>query len=105
MDKLHFPDTRRVFASFCPNVLLPRDVTSIKCFLVCSADAGEGATAVAVGLTLAAAEHQTDAFLLMDGNFRRPAVLAALSKLSTNGCDQVELVLNNRIFPDSLMDI
>ncbi|MBU4231471.1 MAG: hypothetical protein KKD99_01105 [Proteobacteria bacterium] len=99
MDKLRLPDTRRVFASICPNVLLPRDVTCIKSILVCSAEAREGATTVAVGLALAAAEQQTGHVLLMDGNFRRPGVPAALSKLPAHGCDKVELGLNRRIFP------
>ena len=46
MDKLRLPDTRRVFASIYNNVLLTTDVTPIKSILVCSADAGEGASTV-----------------------------------------------------------
>ena len=126
MDKLRLPGSRRVFASMYNNVLLTTDVAPIKNILVCAADEGEGATTVALGLALAAAEQQTGPVLLIDGNFRKPAVLAAfgqkdlydrvflvihagetrapvvtaaLSKLAANGCDKVELLLNRRIFP------
>ena len=126
MDKLRLPDTRRVFTSMYNNVLLTTDVAPIKSILVCVADEGEGATTVAVGLALAAAEQQTRPVLLIDGNFRQPGVLAAfgqkdlydrvflvihagetrapvvtaaLSKLAANGCDKGELVLNRRTFP------
>lgn len=125
-DKLRLSDTRRVFTSIYNNVLLTTDVAPIKSILVCAVDEGEGATTVAVGLALAAAEQQTGPVLLIDGNFRQPGVLAAfgqkdlygrifmvvhagetrapvvtaaLSKLAANGCDKVELVLNRRTFP------
>ena len=108
------------------NVLLTTDVAPIKSIPVYVADEGEGATTVAVGLALAAAEQHTGPVLLIDGNFRQPGVLAAfgqkdlydrvflvihagetrapvvtaaLSKLAANGCGKVELVLNRRIFP------
>ena len=60
---------------------------------------GEGASTVAVGRALAAAEQQSGPVLLTDGNFHQPGVLAALSKLSALGGDKVELGLNCRIFP------
>ena len=89
MDKLRLPDARRVFASIYNNVLLTTDVTPIKSILVCSADAGEGATTVAVGLALAAAEQQTGPVLLIDGNFRQPGVLAAFGQKDLYGLGEI----------------
>ena len=89
MDKLRLPDTRRVFASIYNNVLLTTDVTPIRSILVCSADEGEGATTVAVGLALAAAEQQTGSVLLIDGNFRKPGVLAAFGQKDLYGLGEI----------------
>lgn len=89
MDKLRLPDTRRVFASIYNNVLLTTDVTPLKSILVCSADEGEGATTVAVGLALAAAEQQTGPVLLIDGNFRKPGVLATFGQKDLYGLGEI----------------
>lgn len=89
MDKLRLPETRRVFASIYNNVLLTTEVTPLKSILVCSAEAGEGATTVAVGLALAAAEQQTGPVLLIDGNFRQPGVLAAFGKKDLYGLGEI----------------
>ena len=89
MDKLRLPDTRRVFASIHPNVLLTTEVTPIKRLLVCSADEGEGAITVAVWLPLAAAEQQTEPFLLMDGNFRQPGGVAAFGQKDLYGQGEI----------------
>lgn len=89
MEKLRLPDTRRVFANIYNNVLLTTDVTPLKSILVCAADAGEGATTVAVGLALAAAEQQTGPVLLMDGNFRQPGVLAVFGQKDLYGLGEI----------------
>jgi capsular exopolysaccharide synthesis family protein len=89
MDKLRRPEARRVFASIYNNVLLATDVTPIKSILVCAADVGEGATTVAVGLALAAAEQQTGPVLLIDGNFRQPGVLAAFGQKDLYGLGEI----------------
>ena len=89
MDKLRLPDTRRVFASIYNNVLLTNDVTPIKNLLVCAADVGEGATTVAVGLALAAAEQQTGPVLLIDGNSRQPAILKAFGQEDLYGLGEI----------------
>jgi len=89
MDKLRLPETRRVFASIYNNVLLTTDVTPLKSILVCAADEGEGATTVAVGLALAAAEQQTGPVLLIDGNFRKPGVLATFGQKDLYGLGEI----------------
>lgn len=89
MDKLRLPETRRVFASIYNNVLLTTDVTPLRSILVCAADAGEGATTVAVGLALAAAEQQTGPVLLIDGNSRQPAVLKAFGQEDLYGLGEI----------------
>ena len=89
MDKLRLPGSRRVFASMYNNVLLTTDVAPIKNILVCAADEGEGATTVALGLALAAAEQQTGPVLLIDGNFRQPAVLAAFGQKDLYGLGEI----------------
>lgn len=89
MDKLRLPETRRVFASIYNNVLLTTDVTPLRSILVCAADAGEGATTVAVGLALAAAVQQTGPVLLIDGNSRQPAVLKAFGQEDLYGLGEI----------------
>ena len=89
MEKLCLPDTREVFAGIYHNVLLTADVTPIKSILVCSAEAGEGATTVAMGLALAAASQQTGPVLLIDGNFRQPGVLASFGQKDLYGLGEI----------------
>lgn len=89
MDNVRLPEARRVFASIYNNVLLTNDVTPIKSILICSADAGEGATTVAVGLAMAAAEQQSGPVLLIDGNFRNPGILAAFDQKDMYGLGEI----------------
>jgi len=88
-EKLRLPDTRQVFARLYNNILLTTAVTPLKSILVCAAEAGEGATTVAVGLALAAAEQQTGPVLLIDGNFRQPGVLAAFGQKDLYGLGEI----------------
>jgi len=71
---LNNPESRQVFIGIYDNVLLTASGARQKSFLVCAANRGEGASTVALGLALAAAEVRNQPVLLIDGNFSHPQV-------------------------------
>jgi polysaccharide biosynthesis transport protein len=75
--RLADPKARQIFAGIYQNMALTTAATTPKSVLVCAANRQEGATTVALGLALAATEHQTDQVLLMDGNFYSPQICGA----------------------------
>lgn len=74
---LYGPESRQVFMGIYNNFLLTAGDTRPKGLLICSANRGEGATTVAMGMALAAAEVQSQPVLLIDGNFAQPQVCGA----------------------------
>ena len=68
------PESRQVFLGIFDNILLTSIGARQKSFLVCASNRGEGASTVALGLALAAAEVRNQTVLLIDGNFSHPQV-------------------------------
>ena len=75
--RLAEPKARQIFAGIYQNMALTDEAEAPKSVLVCAANRREGATTVALGLALAAAEQQTDPVLLLDGNFHAPQICGA----------------------------
>jgi len=74
LQRLYGPEARQVFMGIYNNFLLTAGDAPEKSLLVCSANLGEGATTVALGLATAAAEAQGQPVLLIDGNFSHPEI-------------------------------
>ncbi|MCI0407289.1 MAG: CpsD/CapB family tyrosine-protein kinase [Acidobacteria bacterium] len=72
--KLLAPEARRLFTGIYGTLLASAGGTHPRFVLVCSASDGEGATTVAAGLAVAAAERRSGQVLLIDGNCHSPAV-------------------------------
>ena len=68
------PESRQVFMKIYDNILLTSGGARQKSFLICSANRGEGASTVALGIAMAAAEVWNQPVLLIDGNFSHPQV-------------------------------
>jgi len=71
IEKLLAPEARRVFSGIYGHFLASAGSSS-KAVLVCSASSEEGATTVAAGLAIAAAEKRANQVLLIDGNCHSP---------------------------------
>ena len=71
------PKSRQVFLGIYDNILLTSGGARQKSFLICSANRGEGASTVALGIALAAAEVRNQPVLIIDGNFSHPQVCKA----------------------------
>jgi len=74
---LYGPEVRQVFMGIYNNFLLTSGESRQNSLMVCAASRGEGATTVALGLAIAAAEVQNQPVLLIDGNFSHPLVCGA----------------------------
>jgi capsular exopolysaccharide synthesis family protein len=74
LQKALTPEGRRAFAGIYENLLATSSHGQPKSVLVCSATTGEGATSIATGLALAAAEKRKGPVLLIDGNFHNPQI-------------------------------
>ena len=72
IQKLVTPEARRVFSGIYGHFLASASGAPSRIVLVCSASSGEGATTVAAGLAIAAAEKKTSRVLLIDGNCYSP---------------------------------
>jgi capsular exopolysaccharide synthesis family protein len=79
------PESRQVFMGIYDNILLTSSGTRQKSLLICSANRGEGASTVALGLSMAAAEVWSQPVLLIDGNFSHPQVCAAFGLPDIHG--------------------
>jgi capsular exopolysaccharide synthesis family protein len=79
------PESRQVFMGICDNILLTSNGARQKSFLICSANRGEGASTVALGIALAAAEVWNQPVLLIDGDFSHPQVCAAFGLPDSHG--------------------
>ncbi|MCX5893189.1 MAG: CpsD/CapB family tyrosine-protein kinase, partial [Deltaproteobacteria bacterium] len=76
---------RQIFAGIYQNMALTAADKAPKSILVCAANRQEGASTVALGLALAAAEQQTEKVLLIDGNFHTPQVCGAFGLPESSG--------------------
>lgn len=83
------PEARQVFMGVYDNILLTSSGTRQKSFLICSANRGEGASTVALGIAMAAAEVWNRPVLLVDGNFSQPQVCEALGLSDSHGLGDV----------------
>ena len=79
------PESRQVFMGIYDNILLTSGGTRQKSFLICSANRGEGASTVALGIAMAAAEVWNQPVLLIDGNFSHPQVCEAFGLPDIHG--------------------
>jgi capsular exopolysaccharide synthesis family protein len=99
------PEARQVFMGIYDNILLTSGDTRKKSYLICSANRGEGASTVALGLAMAAAEAWNQPVLLVDGNFSHPGVCEAfglpdiqgLGAMLTGGQDLKSVVRDTTI--------
>jgi capsular exopolysaccharide synthesis family protein len=87
--KLYSPEVQQIFANLFDNLMLSPGEAPIKSVLICSADPGEGATTVALGLALAAAQKQSSPTLLIDGNFHHPCICQALNLTDLYGLGEL----------------
>ncbi len=83
--RLAEPAARQIFAGIYQNMALMAEARAAKSILVCAANRREGATTVALGLALAAAEQQTDPVLLLDGNFHAPQICEVFGLAEATG--------------------
>jgi len=79
------PESRQVFMKIYDNILLTSGGARQKSFLICSANRGEGASTVALGIAMAAAEVWNQPVLLIDGNFSHPKVCEAFGLSDIHG--------------------
>jgi capsular exopolysaccharide synthesis family protein len=79
------PESRQVFMKIYDNILLTSGGDRQKSLLICSANQGEGASTVALGIAMAAAEVWNQPVLLIDGNFSHPRVCEAFGLSDTHG--------------------
>lgn len=83
--KLLTPEARGLFSGIYSNLLASAGATRPRTVLVCSASDGEGATTVAAGLAIAAAEKRAGQVLLIDGNCHSPGVCESFGGAEGNG--------------------
>ena len=83
--RLSDSEARQIFAGIYQNMSLSAEAKAPKSLLVCAAKRQEGATTVALGLALAAAEQQTEPVLLLDGNFHAPRICGAFGLPESSG--------------------
>jgi capsular exopolysaccharide synthesis family protein len=88
IEKLLFPEARRIFSGIYGHFLASAGSSS-KIVLVCSASSGEGATTVAAGLAIAAAEKRASQVLLIDGNCHTPKASEAFGLADRKGLSDV----------------
>jgi polysaccharide biosynthesis transport protein len=77
LQRFYGPGVRQVFMGIYNHILLTAADNGQRNFLICAANPGEGASTVAMGLAIAAAEIQNQPALLIDGNFSHPQVCAS----------------------------
>jgi len=75
---LSVPESLQVFMGIYDNILLTSSGTQQRSLLICAASRGEGASTVALGIAMAAAEVRKQPVLLIDGNFSHPQVCEAI---------------------------
>lgn len=85
LSRLAEPQSRQIFAGVYHNLALSPEDRAMKSVLICAANRQEGATTVALGLALAAAECQAEKVLLIDGNFHGPRVCGAFGLPESTG--------------------
>jgi receptor protein-tyrosine kinase len=78
--RLYGPEGRQIFKGIYNNILLTASETRQKSILICAARMEEGATTVAMGLALAAADMENQPVLLVDGNFVHPQICDAFGQ-------------------------
>jgi capsular exopolysaccharide synthesis family protein len=79
------PESRQVFMKIYDNILLTSGGDRQKSLLICSSNRGEGASTVALGIAMAAAEVWNQPVLLIDGNFAHPQVCEAFGLSDIHG--------------------
>jgi protein-tyrosine kinase len=106
--KLLTPEARRLFSGIYSNLLASADATGPRMVLVCSASEGEGATTVAAGLAIAAAEKRVGQVLLIDGNCHSPRVCKMFGVSEQNGLGDLwagSAVANNVVKKTTILDL
>lgn len=98
--KLLTPEARRTFSGIYGHLLASAAAARFRSVLVCSASNGEGATTVATGLAIAAAENQAGQVLLIDGNCHNPRISAAFGMTGEGGLGDL---LAGRMDADALV--
>ena len=83
--KLYNPGARQVFLGIYNNLQLTSGDSPRQSILVCAANPHEGASMVALGVALAAAEQNAEPVLLVDGNFHYPHVCEAFGQMELFG--------------------
>jgi Mrp family chromosome partitioning ATPase len=71
------PSAQRIFAGLHDYLIMKAHKDNAGVILVCTANPGEGASSVALGLAAAAARDKQDKILLVDGNFHQPCLCRA----------------------------
>jgi capsular exopolysaccharide synthesis family protein len=78
-------ESRQVFRGIYDNILLTSSGARQKSLLICAANRGEGASTVALGIAMAAAEVRDQPVLLIDGNLSHPQVCEAFGMTELHG--------------------
>ena len=106
--RLLAPEARRLFSGIYNNLLVSAGVTRPRIVLVCSTSEGEGATTVASGLAIAAAEQRAGQVLLVDGNCHRPKICKAFGVENQSGLGDLwagSMVANNVVKKTTILDL
>lgn len=84
LGRLTAAETHQIFAGMYRSISLIGEDQAAQSIMICSANRREGATTVALGLALAAAQ-QTQPVLLIDGNVHTPRVCEAFGLSESTG--------------------
>ncbi len=106
--KLLTPEARRLFSGIYNDLLVSAGATKPRTVLVCSTSEGEGATTVAAGLAVAAAEKRAGQVLLIDGNCYRPRICKAFGVDNQGGLGDLwagSMVANNVVRKTTILDL
>lgn len=95
LDRVTTPRAQKIFAGLHNYLTMKITKESSGIILVCTANPGEGASSVALGLAIAAARDQRDKILLIDGNFYHPCLSQSWSLPSNPGFSDLITGLSN----------
>lgn len=85
LKKVLQPSAQRTFADLHNYLVMKTTKDNPSIVLICTANPGEGASSVALGLAAAAARDKQEKILLIDGNFYHPSLCQAWSLTNNLG--------------------
>ncbi len=83
------PRARKHFLGIYENLLVSSNSAGVGNLLVCSANRGEGATSVAMGIALAVSTQRNIPVLLIDGNYHHPQICNLMKSYGPAGIGDI----------------